>query len=708
MSVSIQQKVMLNDVLVDFISLKIKVQGAWVDVESKQMALLALLLAHQGKAVSRELIMDTLWSGLIVSDNSVSQLVTQLRKSLHDNKNQPQIIRTIPRVGYQLIAEVSEPASLLAHVNDFSPKQMALFAGGGVIIGVLFSLFIQYVIFSQSPTIEFNYVARATSAPGTEAFLSYSPDGRYLAFSQSDEAQNQFDLAVFDQQTDTVHSVKSSGYSEEAPVWSPDGRWLAYYRYDALSCDIRVIAVNSTIETWRLSPEFTLNKCQPFSSPSRLKWPKPDVLIAITWHENQPRLVKYTLSTDAPIKVINTDFIGEFSPIAFDINANEMLLIAHKQGIWYTLTEVDLNDLQKQKVLSRQLHRQQPIAYNHLGSHVWSVEDELKYISPEGEKQTLYRGQGFIASLAINPVNGSVAHAEGLAQMNAYQLRLIKKTDGVHVDKEVQLASSTRIDLMPTLSKDGSQVAFISLQRTAKARYTYAEVWVKHQRRKSASLVAHLPNHMMPKYLAFSPDGDTLLLLDEANNLYLINLFSRKLVNIVSGFKQLNAVRWSEDSQAVLYQANSAHDEWQDWRYDLQLNSNSLIANNVTARTLPASEPLWHLNRSYIDYQQSLRLFLSAALEKHVPLAQLLSSIDLYKPALFDGGVYYVLREGHQLSLYCYFFASQNNVFIKKLGTHSLNVGVDLALSSSVDGTKLVFSRLDGVETDILLHQIAN
>lgn len=72
MSMSTQQKVMLNDVIVDFVSLKIKIQNEWVDVESRQLALLSLLLKKQGEAVSREQIMDALWGDVIVSDNSVS------------------------------------------------------------------------------------------------------------------------------------------------------------------------------------------------------------------------------------------------------------------------------------------------------------------------------------------------------------------------------------------------------------------------------------------------------------------------------------------------------------------------------------------------------------------------------------------------------------------------------------------------------------
>ncbi len=707
MTMSNQKKVMLNDVLVDFVSLKINVQGTWLDLEPKQLALLSLLLAKQGQPVSREQIMDTLWEGLIVSDNSVSQLVTQLRKKLRDNKTSPKIIRTVPRYGYQLIADVSEPPTLLEQVTPNAPKKLAIYGLIGITIGVSVTLFLQYLLLETSSSSEFIYRSRITSAPGMEAFVRYSADGRYLAFSHSDESHKQFDLAVYDQQSKTVHSVKNSGYSEEAPVWSPDGKWLAYYRYDPFRCEIRVIAVNGAIETWRLSPESTLINCQPFSAPTRLKWPKSDEIYGITWHEKQPRLIRYTLTKNSPLTVLESELVGNFKPIAFDINMHGQLLILEKQGIWYTLFEVSLTNLDEQRIISRQLYKQYPVMYDHTGLAIWSVESDLKYISHQGQ-QTVHKPTGFIASLAVDPISGNIAHAEGLAQINAYQLTLSNINGQLTIDKEVKLASSTRMDFMPTLSDDGKQVAFISLERPGLTEFSHAEIWIKHQQRKSANLVAHLPSYISPKYLQFSPDGDTLLLLDERQNVYLINTFSRRLVHVISGFEQLNAVRWSTDSKAILYQAKSTQGEWQDWRYDLQLNTNSLHANNVPLITLSRLQPLWRLNPSYLDYDQLVQSYLSTALEQQVPLSQLLPSLVLYKPAVFKGGIYYVLRVGHQVSLYCYSIAEEKNIFIKDLGIYNFDISVDLTLNTSLDGKQLVFSQVEGIETDILLHQVVN
>lgn len=133
--------------------------------------------------------------------------------------------------------------------------------------------------------------------------------------------------------------------------------------------------------------------------------------------------------------------------------------------------------------------------------------------------------------------------------------------------------------------------------------------------------------------------------------------------------------------------------------------SNTLVKDNVAFETLDEEHPLWQLNSSYLEHDLHVRTYLSAALEQQFPLAQLLPSLELFKPAVFKQGIYYVLRQGHQLLLYCYLTEQKRNVFIKELGVYGYDIDINLNISSSVDGSQVVFSQVDGIETDILLHK---
>lgn len=704
MSKAEPKKLLLNDVLIDFAALKIKVAGKWCPIEAKQLQLLRLLISQKGQAVTRDTIMDAVWPDVVVSDNSVSQLVTQLRKSLRDDKNTAYFIRTVPRVGYQLIASVSDAPTILEKVVPASPRTSALFIFAGLVLGALFTLLSQYLLAPEQARLDYQYQSRLTSAPGAEVFLRYSPNGRYLAFSQSNDQQSQFDLAVYDNQSKTVHSIKNSGYSEEAPVWSPDGKWLAYFRYDPISCDIRVMSVANAIETWRLSPEFRLTRCQQRHGPTKLHWVDERTIYTTHWQDEQPRLIKYTLSLTPSPKLVSQQVVGDFKPLAFDINTDNKLLILEKNAGWYSLSEVDLSAKLKRSVIKQSRHSHAPLLLDSERGYYWLGDDALRRYGYDSNEQTVHQPLGFIADIAINPLTGDIAHAEGHARINLYQIELDLSTEKI-LKSAQQLSSSSRMDILPAVSLDGQQSAFISLQKRGVTGFTHSEVWLKHKQRKSANLIATLPSDITPKYLLFSPNGDNILLADKLNNVYLINTFSRRLVPIISGFEQLNGVHWAQDSHSIYYQAMNPQGQWQDWRYDIQLTSNTLVKDTTPLETLDGEHSLWQLNASYIEYEQHVASFLAAELEHQLPLSQLLPSLALFKPAVFNAGVYYVLRQGHQLRLYCYLTEQKRNVFIKELGVYGYDLDINLNISSSADGTHVVFSQVDGIETDILLHK---
>ncbi|GAA0717720.1 hypothetical protein GCM10009105_24960 [Dokdonella soli] len=71
------------------------------------MRLLLHLAARAGEVVSIDELLTRVWSGVIVTPDSVYQAVTSLRRSLGDDPRQPAYIATVPRLGYRMVAAVS-------------------------------------------------------------------------------------------------------------------------------------------------------------------------------------------------------------------------------------------------------------------------------------------------------------------------------------------------------------------------------------------------------------------------------------------------------------------------------------------------------------------------------------------------------------------------------------------------------------------------
>jgi serine/threonine protein kinase len=109
--------------------------GTRVTLRPKTLSLLLLLLEHSGEVVPREKILDRLWPGLVVTDDSITQCVVELRKAL--GPADAGMLLTLPRRGYQLqagigkyrvLSRIGEGATsevFLAH-DDFTGRDVAI------------------------------------------------------------------------------------------------------------------------------------------------------------------------------------------------------------------------------------------------------------------------------------------------------------------------------------------------------------------------------------------------------------------------------------------------------------------------------------------------------------------------------------------------------------------------------------------------------
>ena len=77
-----------------------------VPLAPKALDLLLLLVTRQGSMISKDEIMRALWPDVAVTDNALTQVVSDLRQALGDDPLSPRYIETVPRRGYRFIATV--------------------------------------------------------------------------------------------------------------------------------------------------------------------------------------------------------------------------------------------------------------------------------------------------------------------------------------------------------------------------------------------------------------------------------------------------------------------------------------------------------------------------------------------------------------------------------------------------------------------------
>jgi len=102
--------------------------GADVELRPKSFEVLCLLASRSGKLVTRDEIARTVWPDVVVTDESVSRCISDIRFALEDRSQK--LLKTVPRRGYVFVAEAIERS----HGTGTSPAEAG--ASAGVAVGL--------------------------------------------------------------------------------------------------------------------------------------------------------------------------------------------------------------------------------------------------------------------------------------------------------------------------------------------------------------------------------------------------------------------------------------------------------------------------------------------------------------------------------------------------------------------------------------------
>jgi DNA-binding winged helix-turn-helix (wHTH) protein len=85
--------------------------GVPIKLRRKVFQVLAYLLAHRHRVVSKQELFEHVWPEQFVGDATLTSCITALRKALGDDGRTPRFLRTLHGQGYRFVAavEVQEP-----------------------------------------------------------------------------------------------------------------------------------------------------------------------------------------------------------------------------------------------------------------------------------------------------------------------------------------------------------------------------------------------------------------------------------------------------------------------------------------------------------------------------------------------------------------------------------------------------------------------
>src|ERR1035441_1108073 len=126
-----RRSVQVGPFVVDFLSHELRNHNRKIPLQEKPFQVLAILLDRPGELVTREVLREKLWPAdtFVDFEHSINTAVRKLRDALEDRAEEPRFIETVPRLGYRLIASVSE-----SPFAEIKPLHLASAVGTAVVV----------------------------------------------------------------------------------------------------------------------------------------------------------------------------------------------------------------------------------------------------------------------------------------------------------------------------------------------------------------------------------------------------------------------------------------------------------------------------------------------------------------------------------------------------------------------------------------------
>ena len=596
-----------------------------IELEPKVFELLAFFCQNPDRVISKDELMDNVWSGTLVSDNAISRTIAKVRKALNDDSKNPLYIITVARKGYRFAASVTPSDSLFetdeqpvdaqvaakeAQIEKtpgqapqvFAPaatssvtakeknkKTLTLaFALLALLTGIIALSAMKFWPGSEdsiNPTRLKSMVA-ITRDKGTEWHPNISRDQTRLAHTERSADGQRNQVVLTDLNSQERRYIKHDKGNISRPVWSPDGKSLAVLWKHNHICQILLVQQD---ETDNLKKARTLREC--FASA----WPvfqfSPDGQF-LYFSDKPQELQGYQIfrldMTSGEQITLNQPITGGEGNYYFDLSGDGnklvMLNLEYKpQSRIYTL---DLT--------SQQLKRTAELDYR-LRSAVWHHDGQsLVHPSPhpatalwhsrlDGEfLGVVASGSQRLKNLRRHPNQSDYLFS---AYMTDYDLTLssLEQTDSLEPFSSATDSSETAAgtwqpdnssvrDYLPALSHNGQQLAFVS------KRSGSAEVWLQNKKTQTAAQLSHFNNATRIFDLLWSPDDKKLLVLAD-NLLYLIDINSREIKELTTSQtfnnRAIAALSW-QDNNRLLF-SSQRNNSWQLMSYDINQDKGEVL-----------------------------------------------------------------------------------------------------------------------------------
>src|SRR5215510_3624480 len=215
--------------------------GELVPMSDRHLGVLLELVSRPGTILSKDALIEAVWRDVAVTDNSLEQAISALRRAIGDEAATP-CIQTVARQGYRFTAAVTRRAARASDdaLDELLAPHRAWIEGRAAI-----------------ETLEGDQIVRARTA--FERVLASAPDQPSARVGLANACILQFEMTRTDARPDAAALAIATNHAREACRLSPDyaEAWATLgfvlertgHRIDALAASRRAITLEP--DNWR-------------------------------------------------------------------------------------------------------------------------------------------------------------------------------------------------------------------------------------------------------------------------------------------------------------------------------------------------------------------------------------------------------------------------------------------------------------------------
>lgn len=596
-----------NDICIDTHNQLLIKSGEQFPLAPKVYDLLVFFCLNSHRVISKDELMEKVWSGTIVTENAISRTLVKVRKALDDDPKEPKYIITVPKKGYRMIVEFieseqvpqvdsdihqdahqtiesfshtkSSPTELL-NSEDLDKKikrnkigilNKPSFVNKLVSIAALIIVTLSVIFwFKQSASpLATKQIKPLTREVADESNPAVSPDLTKLAYTKIKPGKRSY-INIENLSTKAKQSISHPRAKLSKPVWSPTEDKLAFLYQHNDVCVIYWAALNNikNKDTWQ-----AISECGSDSNPLFTFSPDGQYFYFNDRQSNTNgyQIFRVNLST-LQKDIVNQPITSGLGNYAFDISPNGTALVLlnsefSPQTRIYTL-DIENSSLSQTAQLPylmrsvRWAHDGETILHPspHPAYEIWQSNlagDKLSVFASNSSRvkhlSRINNDEDF--SFVSYLLNRDIYYQTSASAYSSPNNKVVRTLD-----------NSSVMDYLPALANDSDQYAFVS-KRSTTAEVYLSKVGSTDERDNKITRLTFFNNPVKIYHLVFSPN-DSQLLIQADNQLFIVNLLDFSVKQLPIDNISINGASWRDENRLLL--STIKNNDWYAMQYSIE------------------------------------------------------------------------------------------------------------------------------------------